>query len=232
MYVGLLLMLWRYPGADRLPAAARRAATRRCPPIEFVPRRRRYRALRVTSSANCAPPRTVDARFSRQRRHRRAGSFRGRRDVARETDALRRAARISRLRRTPGAPTYAGSALDARAALDFLQRHGSASRRPTSSTSVTRSAAPIAAELAARDTPRALVLQSPFSSARAMAASHVRAGHRGVLAPHFARPFRHDRRAFARFAPRCGSRTAIAIWSFRCGWAARCSPRPSTKASC
>jgi fermentation-respiration switch protein FrsA (DUF1100 family) len=69
----------------------------------------------------------------------------------------------------PGVPTYAGSSLDAGAALAFVRD----SLRVSSDRLVYFGhslGTAIASELAASDPPRSLVLQSPFSSARAMAA--------------------------------------------------------------
>ena len=65
-------------------------------------------------------------------------------------------------------PSYAASALDARAAVDYVR---DALRVPLSRTVFFGHSlgSAIAAELAAVRTPNALVLQSPFSSARAMA---------------------------------------------------------------
>src|SRR5215217_1979110 len=87
-------------------------------------------------------------------------------------------ARVWRLRPTsrvpgydgiPGAPTYATSAHDARAALAYVRDSlGVASNNVVLFGHSLGSA--IAAELAAAQHPRSLVLQAPFSSARAMAA--------------------------------------------------------------
>ena len=71
--------------------------------------------------------------------------------------------------RLPGRPTYAGAAEDARAAWSVAHDSlGIASERMTFFGHSLGSA--IATELAAEHQPRALVLQSPLSSARAMAA--------------------------------------------------------------
>lgn len=68
-----------------------------------------------------------------------------------------------------GSPTYAASSLDARAAFDFVRdtMHVSASDMVLYGHSLGTA---IAAELASAETPRSLVLQSPFSTARDMAA--------------------------------------------------------------
>jgi pimeloyl-ACP methyl ester carboxylesterase len=69
----------------------------------------------------------------------------------------------------PGTPTYTASALDAAAALSFVRDglHVPLSRTVFFGHSLGTA---IAAELAARNPPAALVLQSPFTSARGMAA--------------------------------------------------------------
>lgn len=71
--------------------------------------------------------------------------------------------------RAPGVPSYSGSALDARAAFAFVRDSLGvpASRMVFFGHSLGTA---IASELAAVETPRTLVLQSPFSTARDMAA--------------------------------------------------------------
>ena len=67
-----------------------------------------------------------------------------------------------------GAPTYEGSARDARAALEYVRE--SLGIPPAQTVYFGHSlGTAIAAELAAVEPPRSLILQSPFSSARAMA---------------------------------------------------------------
>ena len=68
-----------------------------------------------------------------------------------------------------GAPNYRGSSLDAQAALDYLRdvAHIAPERLVYFGHSLGTA---IAAELAAAASPRSLILQSPFSTARAMAA--------------------------------------------------------------
>ena len=68
-----------------------------------------------------------------------------------------------------GRPTYAGSSLDARAAFSFVRDtlHVAPANMVFFGHSLGTA---IAAELAAAETPRSLILQSPFSTARAMAA--------------------------------------------------------------
>ena len=67
-----------------------------------------------------------------------------------------------------GTPTYNGSALDARAALVFARDSLGAAGRPVAVYGHSLGSA-IAAELAAREGAEVLVLQSPFTSASAMA---------------------------------------------------------------
>ena len=130
----------------------------------------------------------------------------------------------------PGGPTYASSALDARAALDFVTGPLGVSHADIVFYGHSLGSA-VAAELAGRETPRALVLQSPLSTAREMAARMYLPGigalWRLMSRIHFDTPTR----VRSLRAP-CGLRTAITTSSFPFAWAARCSPRPSTRASC
>jgi pimeloyl-ACP methyl ester carboxylesterase len=72
----------------------------------------------------------------------------------------------------PGVPTYAASANDARAALEYVR--DSLGVQPGRLVYFGHSlGTAIATELAGSEAPRALVLQSPFSSARAMAARMI-----------------------------------------------------------
>jgi pimeloyl-ACP methyl ester carboxylesterase len=76
-----------------------------------------------------------------------------------------------------GSPTYAASARDARAALDFI--HNSLNVAPANVVLFGHSlGSAVAAELAAVAQPRALILLAPFSSARAMAARMIVPGLR------------------------------------------------------
>jgi uncharacterized protein len=68
----------------------------------------------------------------------------------------------------PGTPTYAGAALDARAALTFVTDSLGVPRERLAYFGHSLGSA-IAIELAASDPPHVVVLQSPFSSARDMA---------------------------------------------------------------
>jgi pimeloyl-ACP methyl ester carboxylesterase len=77
----------------------------------------------------------------------------------------------------PGRPTYAGSKLDARAAWEYLRKtHGATPERTVIYGHSLGSA--IGVELAGEIKPRALLLEAPFTSARAMAA---RLGVPGIL---------------------------------------------------
>jgi pimeloyl-ACP methyl ester carboxylesterase len=67
-----------------------------------------------------------------------------------------------------GGPTYASSSLDADAAADFLSQQFGVSREDLVLYGHSLGSA-IAAELASREPPRALVLQAPLTTARAMA---------------------------------------------------------------
>lgn len=89
--------------------------------------------------------------------------------VARETNACVVIPEYRGYDRATGAPTYAASSLDARAAFLFVRDtlHIAPSNMVFFGHSL---GSAIATELAAAETPRALVLQSPFSTARAMAA--------------------------------------------------------------
>jgi pimeloyl-ACP methyl ester carboxylesterase len=76
-----------------------------------------------------------------------------------------------------GAPTYATSARDARAALDYV--HNSLNVAPANVVLFGHSlGSAVAAELAAVAQPRAVILLAPFSSARAMAARMIVPGLR------------------------------------------------------
>ena len=69
----------------------------------------------------------------------------------------------------PGGPTYTTSSLDATAAADFLSEHLGVAHGDLVLYGHSLGSA-VAAELAAREPPRALVLQAPLTTARAMAA--------------------------------------------------------------
>jgi pimeloyl-ACP methyl ester carboxylesterase len=168
LYVGLVVMLWWFqehvvfqPPPDRDPSAAVAAA------------RVEYRASDGVSLfayivGECRADRTAVL------------AFHGNADLARwlvpwaarvanETGAC---VMIPEYRGYDGLhpfPSYTASALDARAALDYLR---DTLRVPPSHIVVFGHSlgSAIAAELAAAVPPRALVLQSPFSTARAMAA--------------------------------------------------------------
>lgn len=166
-YAGLLLMLWRYQervlfqpphGVRDEPVPAERVAYRAADGVELF-------GFLV---GNCRTPRVAVI------------AFHGNADVSRwgipwathlagETDACVLLPEYRGYDGIPGGPTYASSALDARAAMDYLTRRFGVS--PTDVVLYGHSlGSAVAAELAARDAPRALVLQSPLTTARAMAA--------------------------------------------------------------
>ena len=166
-YVGLLLMLWRYQERVLLqppravhdgPVAAERVSYRAADGIELF-------GFLV---GNCRTPRTAVI------------AFHGNADVsrwfipwatrlARESDACILLPEYRGYDGIAGGPTYATSALDAEAAMGFLTRRLGISHTDVVLYGHSLGSA-VAAELAARDAPRALVLQSPLSTAKAMAA--------------------------------------------------------------
>jgi pimeloyl-ACP methyl ester carboxylesterase len=94
------------------------------------------------------------------------------REAARATDACVVLPEFRGYDGLTGPPTYAASALDARAALEFVRTTMGA--RPSDIVYFGHSlGTAIATELAAFEAPRSLVLQSPFSSARAMGARMI-----------------------------------------------------------
>jgi uncharacterized protein len=99
------------------------------------------------------------------------------REVARRTGANVLVAEYRGYAGLPGRPTYAGSKLDARAAFDYARTSlGTTPERTVIYGHSLGSA--IGVELAAEIKPRALLLEAPFTSARAMAA---RLGVPGIL---------------------------------------------------
>lgn len=166
-YVGLLLMLWHYQ--ERVlfqppravhdgPVQAERVAYRTADGIELF-------GFLV---GNCRAPRTAVI------------AFHGNADVsrwfipwatrlAREADACVLLPEYRGYDGIVGGPTYSTSALDAEAAMDFLTRRLGISHTDVVLYGHSLGSA-VAAELAAHDPPRALVLQSPLSTAKAMAA--------------------------------------------------------------
>ena len=99
------------------------------------------------------------------------------REVARRTGATVLLAEYRGYAGLPGRPTYAGSKLDGRAAYEYARKtHGATPDRTAIYGHSLGSA--IGVELAAEIKPRALLLEAPFTSARAMAA---RLGVPGIL---------------------------------------------------
>ena len=171
LYSGLLSLLWRFQ--ERVVFQPPTA-----PPTEVPAKRVAFRAsdgvhLFAYVVGDCG-----DAASARRRTVMLA--FHGNADVARwlvpwasaaarETGACVVLPEYRGYDGADGSPTYAASALDARAALDFIRdtMHVSTADMVFFGHSL---GSAVAAELAAAETPRALVLQSPFSSARDMAA--------------------------------------------------------------
>jgi pimeloyl-ACP methyl ester carboxylesterase len=165
-YVGLLLMLWRYQervlfqpprGVRDGPVPAERVAYRAADGVELF-------GFLV---GNCGTPRVAVI------------AFHGNADVSRwgipwamrlagEADACVLLPEYRGYDGIPGGPTYTSSALDAKAAMDYLTHRIGVSPADVVLYGHSLGSA-VAAELAAHHTPRALVLQSPLSTARAMA---------------------------------------------------------------
>jgi uncharacterized protein len=99
------------------------------------------------------------------------------REVARRTAANVLVAEYRGYAGLPGRPTYAGSKLDARAAFDYARKFLGATPERTVIYGHSLGSA-IGVELAAEVKPRALLLEAPFTSARAMAS---RLGVPGIL---------------------------------------------------
>jgi uncharacterized protein len=99
------------------------------------------------------------------------------REVARRTGANVLVAEYRGYAGLPGRPTYAGSKLDARAAFDYARKFLGATPERTAIYGHSLGSA-IGVELAAEVKPRALLLEAPFTSARAMAS---RLGVPGIL---------------------------------------------------
>ena len=186
LYAGVLLMLWQFQerilfqppsGRETAPVAARQVHYRAPDGAELF-------AFVV---GDCSPRSTVLL------------VFHGNAEVSRwlvpwasrlagETGACVVLAEYRGYDGLPGAPTYAASAHDARAALDYV--YESMKVAPSNVVLFGHSlGSAIAAELAAVAAPRALILLAPFSSARAMAARMfvpgVRAFFRFISRVHF-----------------------------------------------
>jgi fermentation-respiration switch protein FrsA (DUF1100 family) len=108
-------------------------------------------------------------------------------ELARRTGAVVVLAEYRAYAGLPGRPTYEGARLDARAAYDFARSLGADPARVTVYGHSLGTA--VAGELVAQVRPRALVLQSPFTSAREMARliapSPVLLGWRAIARVHF-----------------------------------------------
>jgi hypothetical protein len=166
-YAGLLLMLWRYqervlfqpPRAVRDgPVAAERVSYRAADGIELfgflVGNCRSPRAAVIAFHGNADLSRWLVPWATR---------------LARATDGCVLLPEYRGYDGIPGGPTYATSALDAEAAMEFLTTRLGVSHGDVVLYGHSLGSA-VAAELASRDAPRALVLQSPLSTAKAMAA--------------------------------------------------------------
>ncbi len=166
-YVGLLLMLWHYQ--ERVlfqpphrvhdgPVLAERVTYRAADGVELF-------GFLV---GDCRPGRTAVV------------AFHGNADLSRwlvpwasrlalEADACVLLPEYRGYDGIPGGPTYTTSSLDATAAADFLSEHLGVAHGDLVLYGHSLGSA-VAAELAAREPPRALVLQAPLTTARAMAA--------------------------------------------------------------
>jgi uncharacterized protein len=165
LYVGLLATLWRFQEQIVFQPPRNVAAS------EIPARRVSYRAddgveLFAYVVGDCLPSRPVIL------------AFHGNADLARwlvpwaaraarEADACVVIAEYRGYDAVPGEPSYVGSKHDARAALAYTRDVLGASPGQLVYYGHSLGSA-IAAELAAADPPRALILESPFSSARAM----------------------------------------------------------------
>jgi fermentation-respiration switch protein FrsA (DUF1100 family) len=168
-YAGWLALLWRFQ--ERIvfqPPSGAQASKGLDVPARLV----RYRTsdgidLFAYVVGDCAPPRTVILGF-----HGNADLSRWlipwATTAARETNACVVLPEYRGYDGLSGTPTYAGSARDARAAVDYVRTVLGATPANTVYFGHSLGTA-VATELAAAEPPRALVLQSPFSSARAMA---------------------------------------------------------------
>jgi fermentation-respiration switch protein FrsA (DUF1100 family) len=178
LYAGLLLLLWQFQerilfqppvGIVTSPAAARQVRYRAADGAELF----------AFSVGDCTPESTVVLAF-----HGNAEVARWlvpwATTLARETDACVVLAEYRGYDGLPGPPSYASSARDARAALDYVVESLKVS--PSNVVFFGHSlGSAIAAELAATAGPRALVLQAPFSSARAMASRMIVPGLRAFF---------------------------------------------------
>lgn len=178
VYAGLLLLLWRFQerilfqppiGADMSPVAAQQVHYRASDGAELF-------AFVVGDCASDGP--VVLAFHGNAEVSRWLVPWASR--LARETAGCVVLAEYRGYDGLSGAPTYAASARDARAALDYV--HNSLKVAPANVVLFGHSlGSAVAAELAAVAQPRALVLLAPFSSARAMAARMILPGLRALF---------------------------------------------------
>jgi uncharacterized protein len=186
IYAGLLLMLWarqerivfQPPGPPYEEAEAERVeytAADGQQLFAYVVRRKEERGGSATNSTLPPPPAFLlvfhgNAEIA-------AWSLPWAREVAQRTGATVLLAEYRGYAGLSGRPTYAGSKLDAHAAYEYARKtHGATPERTVIYGHSLGSA--IGVELAGDIKPRALLLEAPFTSARAMAA---RLGVPGVL---------------------------------------------------
>ena len=165
-YAGLLFMLWHYQervlfqppqGVNDGPVAADRVTYRAADGVELfgflVGECKPARAAVIAFHGNADISRWLIPWASR---------------LAREADACVFLPEYRGYDGIVGRPSYASSSLDATAAADFLTEHFGLSHDDLVLYGHSLGSA-VAAELASREQPRALVLQSPLTTARAMA---------------------------------------------------------------
>ena len=165
-YAGLLLMLWHYQervlfqpphGVNNGPVAAERVTYRAADGVELfgflVGECKPARVAVIAFHGNADISRWLVPWASR---------------LAREADACVFLPEYRGYDGIAGGPTYSSSSLDANAAADFLSEHLGIARDDLVLYGHSLGSA-VAAELASREPPRALVLQSPLTTARAMA---------------------------------------------------------------
>jgi uncharacterized protein len=182
IYAGLVLMLWarqerivfQPPGPpfdeDSATTRVEYAASDGQPLFGYV-----VRGTSLTDSASKSRPLTLIAFHGNAEIA--AWSLPWAREVARRTGANVVVAEYRGYAGLPGRPTYPGSKLDARAAFEYARASLGATPEQTAIYGHSLGSA-IGVELAAEIKPRALLLEAPFTSARAMAS---RLGVPGIL---------------------------------------------------